>query len=404
MAHGKRRSSYQYGGSNKIRRLGPVSASNFYGLANSIAGALVSKKAKKAKSKAGNKTSRKTKFRGTGSRTNTHTHNKRRDDVIQQAEGMVTKDCGVIQMYKKPYKHGKTLGKYEYQNSNNWVVQGIQGQQVVDYMEQLFNRAQLLGPFSSVRNDRGLIADDLFTLNPFYQIPASALYSATTGVPRTDILYMKEVNVGLHLLSMTQYPQVVKIYWMTPVFDTNTAPIEAWDSILAAKRNGQINQTVASTLGAINATAGFASIGDVEGNPFHHKEFRKQWKALKAHHLVLQAGEQVNLNVSFDYEKVVAKESLELRTNLYLKGISVYPMIIAHGGLVGLSPDDPTKCTEVGYGAVKIGTLMNYKMRFGALGQSRFSTARTYDGNISGFTGSKKVIDDEDDIITADVL
>lgn len=404
MANGKRRSSYQYGGSNKIRRLGPVSTASFYGNALNLARAVINNKVSKARSRKGSNLKVSLKMRDKWSRTRTRTHDKKRDDVTQQAEGMVTKNCGVVRMYKKPYKHGKTLGKYEYQNSNNWIVQGAQGVQVTDFMEHLFNRVQLLGPFSSVRGDRVAIPDDLYTLNPFYQVPASALYGAAGGVSRTDVLYIKEVNVGLHLLSMTQYPQVVKVYWMTPVFDTNTAPIEAWQSILTAKRNGQVNQGVASTLGAPTATAGFATVNDVESNPFHHKEFRRQWKAVKCHHLVLQAGEQVNLNLSFDYEKVLSRESMELRTNIYLKGISVYPMIIAYGGLVGLAPDEPTKCSEVGYGAVKIGTLLNYKMRFGALPQSRISAARAYDGNLAGFAGTKKVIDDEDDIINADVL
>lgn len=333
-------------------------------------------------------------MRSPGARTRTR-HQKKKDDVVQQAEGLVTKDCGIVKLYKRVPKHAKTLGRYDYQNQTNWIVQGSQGIQVVDYLELFFNRDQMLGTTSSDRQNRTRYADDLYTLNPFYAHPASAIYAANANVSRNDVLYIKGVDVTLNLLSMVPYPQIVKVYWMMPKLDSTQGPIDHWNSILESKRMGQGVQTLASTLTQPTAGAGKAEANDVGANPFHHREFAAHWKALKVNHLVLQAGEQINLNIKFAYEKIVNRESVTLRS-FHMRGLTIVPMIIAHAGLVGISADEASKATEVSHGAVKIGTVLNQKMRFEALPQSRFSTARMFDGTLINAVGVVKTIDDND--------
>lgn len=393
----RRRSSFQTGSANKMRRLNraprtPPRTGFLSRLRTAVrAGEIVSSAARTL-------VNQRFRSRGPGSRTQTR-HKKKRDDVVQQAEGMVTRDLGVIKMYKVKPKHGKLQGTYRYTNINNWVMQATQGLQVVDFTEHILNRDMLIGTTSNVRNNRLQLPDDLYTLNPFYARPASALYTAEPGVTRSDNLYIISCNVRLQLLSMTQYPQIVKIYWMTPVFDTNINPVDTWVGLNDSKRLGQGPQAVASTLAGLTATAGFATINDIDSNPFHHREYRKHWKALKANHIVLQAGEQIDMKIKFDYEKIVNRETLAIRNTPYLSGLTIIPLVIAYGGLVGISADVPSKCSEVGHGEPKIGTVMNQMFTFGALPQSRISTARTYDGLIAGSTEVVKVIDDEDEVI-----
>lgn len=397
MPYGKRRSSFQSGSANKMRRLNrsprtPPRSGFLNRLRSAVrAGEIVSSAARTL-------VNQRFRSRGPGSRTTTR-HKKKRDDVVQQAEGMVHRDLGVIKMYKTKAKHGKLQGTYRYHNINNWVMEIGQGLQVVDFTEHILNRDQLIGVTSNVRNDRLKYPDDLYTLNPFYARPASALYTAEPGISRSDNLYIMNVNVRLQLLSMVQYPQIVKVYWMTPVFDTNVNPIDTWVGLNDSKRLGQGPQAVASTLATPTATAGFATVNDIDSNPFHHREFKKHWRALKANHIILQAGEQVDMKIKFDYEKIVNRETLAIRNTPYLAGLTIIPIIITYGGLIGISPDLPSKCSEVGHGAPKVGTVMNQLFTFGALPQSRISSARTYDGMIAGSTEIIKTIDDDDAVI-----
>lgn len=403
MAYGKRRRSFQSGGPNKIRRLTHTPSPPKRSFVSRIRGAV--RAGEIISSAARTLVNQRRKMSKTATKT---TRNRSNDDVNQQAEGMVFRDCGVVTMYKRKPHHGKLLGTYRYTNLNNWVMQANQGLQVVDYPEVLLSRDMLIGNVSNIRNNRTQIPDDLFKLNPFYQLPTSTIYTAPTPDPndvtRSDNLYIMNCKVRLQMLSMVQYPQTVKVYWMTPVHDTLYNPIDSWSGLNDSKRLGQVNQAVSSTLAQTTATAGFATITDVGSNPFHHREFKNHWRALKANHITLQAGEQVDLKIKFDYEKIINRETLAIRNVPFLKGLTVFPVVIVYAGLVGIATDSPTKCAEVAYGKPRVGLLMNQIYTFGALPRSRFSTARTYDGNIAGSAQAVKIIDDEDEIINVTEL
>lgn len=319
--------------------------------------------------------------------------------VHQQAEGMIVRSLPPIIMYKKKPKHGKLLGTYKYLDQSNWIVSALQGRQTTDYLEHIMNRNQLIGLTSSTRNDRTKYADNMFFLNPFYARPASVLYAAETGLTRSDNLYLKSCKVTLNLLSLVQYPQQAVVYYMTPVNDTNVNPIDAWNGILDSKQLGQAGATAAQVLATTTAAAGHATSGDVGANPFHHREFRSHWKAVSTAKFTLQAGEQITFKQNIDFEKIINYETLAIRQSLYLKGLTIIPVVISYGGLVGIALNAGTATTEVSYGAPKIGCVSSYQFVFGALPQSRFSSARQFDGNIFNSLDTQKVIDDNDTVI-----
>lgn len=315
--------------------------------------------------------------------------------------GLQSKNLGLIVMNRKPAKVARALGTYQYENVNQWVMGGTQGLQNVDYAEILFTYNQLTGVSTSGnRNERATWHDNPFTLNPYYARPTSALYpNAISAVSRIDVLYIKKVDWITEIVSMSKLPQEVVLHFLTPVFDTNVGPIEAWSNVLAAKSEGQNAQVVAGSIATAAAGAGSATINDVGSSPFHHKEFRNSWKSVKTIKMILQAGEQINFRMTIMYEKVVSKETLtNNRNTTYLAGLSVYPMFISKCGLEGLSSGTGVESTEVSYGRPKIGVVLRQHMLFGALPQSRISTARTYQGQVVATANTERIIDDDDQI------
>lgn len=342
---------------------------------------------------------RKTKMKGSGSRTMTKTEKKRKQDVNLDLQGLHKRDLGLVVLGKK-VKHEKLLGTYQYRNINQWVIQGLQGHQVADFAEVMMTRPQVLGAsLSSNRGERYRWADNPYQLNPFSEVPTSLLYSGTS-TPASDLLYIKTLKTVTHMLNMTKIPMNVDVYWLTSKYDTSDNPIDTWTNILNDKSIGQSTQVGATATTTASATAGTALRIDYGANPFHHVEFAKVWKCVKSSHVIAQAGEQVDLYLDFQVEKIISRATLlSSRKQDFLKGITVFPIFIARCGLEGIATAEGAAASEVAYGQVKLGVVSNQLYTFGALPQSRISTARTYTGTIVSTTQVEKTIDDDDDIV-----
>lgn len=324
-----------------------------------------------------------------------------RNAVSMKAEstGLQVKELGVLKLGGS--KVMKTLANYDYSNSNQWMITSQQGVQAVDYTELLFTRPQLIGDVSPARWERWRWHDDPFKLNPYYTRAGTDVYPAGTGagVQENDYLYIKNVKFNLSLLSLMKIPQEVIVYLMMPKFDTNVNPIDCWNQILVDKRMGQTGQNESTAIATTDAGAGYAQSSDIGANPFIHKEFRNQWEAVKTVKIALQAGEQLNFNIKLSFEKVISRSTIEnTRQSFYLRGLTVFPMVIAHAGMVGISTDLNAEATEVAYGKVKLGTISHHQIKFGALPQNRFSSSRTYSGVVERSAAHQRIIDDEDDI------
>lgn len=321
--------------------------------------------------------------------------------ITSDHTGLAVKKLGTVKMYKKKARHGKTVGKFLFQNSNQWVINGTQGFQVVDYVENCFTRNQITGDIlSNVRSDRNALPINLFQLNPYATRDNQALYPGPhPETSRSDVLYIKSAHCDMHLLSMTNVPQEVLVYWMTPKYDTGLTPITSWANILSARNAGQVASSFAVSTVDTTAGVGSTTINDYGNNPFVLPEFRNCWRAVSSSRVILQAGEQVNLALNFDFEKIIARATLESRVDDYLAGITIFPMIIVRGGLAGIhAPAEVISevATEVSYAPTKVGIVTDWKMTFGALGASRLSTANVYKGEIGASLANITTIDDQD--------
>lgn len=296
----------------------------------------------------------------------------------------------------RPMKHPKPLATYQFRNINNWVVDGIVGEQVVDFIEAINTRNQLFGVKSNDRNNRFAWPDNPFELNPFHNIPTSTLYPSGAGVPNNDVLHIKNVQVELGFLSMTTIPQTVTIYMCTPKFDTDKTPLDHWVAVLAAKSLGAPTSTASNAISNATAQSGALTVNGWGVVPTHEREFTKCWSVLKKKEIVLQAGEQIDMMLRIQLEKIVHRTSLEERSGQFLAGLTVFPMIVSKAGLVGIGAFG-APAVEVTYGAPKVGVLHNYKVTFGALPRSRISVSRIYAGQlVNDITDEKKIINDQD--------
>jgi len=323
--------------------------------------------------------------------------------------GMAIKDIGVVTMGPPKAKVPNTIGNYKFQNRNQWVVAGVFGQQVADYFECLFTRTQLVGAVDNLRANRLSWPVSPFGLNPYVNRSNTTVFpNPITEVSRSDVLYIKNVNMKLDLLSMVTVPQEVMVYWMTPVFDTNINPIDSWITIMEAKNQGGVVQIPSALVMQLNSTGGNARNIDYGQNPFHNREFTKVWKAVKSSKVILQAGEQVNLRLKFHYEKVVSRSTIaEVRGGQFLAGLTIFPMVIVRSGLVGVLPEGTgsgTPAGEVTNAACKVGAVTNYQIEFGALGAARLSTNQAYMGTVEAGTEDKRIIDDDDDVVNVQYL
>lgn len=337
------------------------------------------------------------------SRLFTKTNTYKGDDQIEisQHNDMSMKNIGTYRFKGGQYK--KTEGTYLYRDIVPWVVSSVAGKQAVDFPEVIFTQFQIIGSTSANFAERYRLPDDLYALNPNANpTPLTSIYPGPpTGILSNDYMYIKHVKVATRFLSMETIPQKVTVYWVTPKFDTDNNPITQWDSIVTSKNLSQGAAGARSVVTTLTALGGAESINTLGSSPWHHIEFRKNWGMVKKQQFVLQPGDQRNITFKVVYNKAINRNTFtNLRNNLFLKGYTVFPIIVVEGGLIGIGSDVASTASEVTTGPTKVGVLTDYQFVLGALPQSRFSVHRHVDHQIVNPDVSQyqRMIDDTDEI------
>lgn len=342
---------------------------------------------------------RKAKSRSGSSYTKTATKKRRVSEAVIHNDLSVIKLGSVrVGVQVRP----KVQGTYRYRNVQQWVITGLQGQQVSDYPEVILPRQVLVGQTDNSRFARLNIADDLFELNPYVTAPSSTIYPGPVpDIPGNDNMNVRGVATTLEFLSMAVVPQVVKVYWLTPKFDTDVNPIDFWNQLVLKKNMTQSTAGFATALANININAGGASISNPNANPFTHAEFRKAWHCLKKIDFVLQAGDQRNYRIAFEINSVVNRITLtDCRKDTFMRGITVFPLVIVKAGLEKIEHVSGDT-GEVAYGQCKLGIIHNQEITMGALNVARLSTNRIHKGVIEQTSETEKLINVVDTIMTA---
>lgn len=231
------------------------------------------------------------------------------------------------------------------------------------------------------------------------------LYPAGPGIVDGDKIHVASANYRLDLLNMSNIPADVEILYLVSNRDQAQSPTAAWNLCIEEEQLNQVTPVAAATDSTFTGGVGFRQQDNVGNHPMQYANFKKYWKVIGQYKVVLQPGNQHSMKSRIHWHKTFTRKVLNAYDPdiTYLKGISVMPMIIANGGLVGIISEaastNPSK--EVVNGPVKLGWKQELEYIFKALPVQRLKTQRVFEGLMEPTIPSVytlKIIDDQDDV------
>lgn len=309
-------------------------------------------------------------------------------NIIQQGSqhnDWAKRPLGYITISKKPVP--KTVGKFYLEHSYGRVLEGNQGVQLVNSANYIMNKNQLNGVTqSTISSFVSSWATDPFQLNPYSNAPNNSIYAAVpTAVVADDKLCIKSVEQIIRIVSLCTVPQRVKIFYYLCKKDGDNSPLSIWSEAItasaylqAAAASGPTNTTGTSV------TPGYTSSTVVGQVPHKWATFRKFWKLVHSDQFMLQGGDQMNVPVKINVNKVVTKQMLASMStsDTFISGLTIVPVIIVDAGLTGVSNSVTTDASTCAPGYARIGILSTEKYQFSAMPVNRFTIERSELGYI----------------------
>lgn len=296
----------------------------------------------------------------------------------------------------KPYrgKTTSTLTHMENYQASNSIGQGYQS---VDLLEHIANHPKLIGQAVA---DRAQANYSVF--NPYKLETAGGRINMDSSVydarpPQMRLLY-KSVTATYEFVSLVNIPIVLELLLCTPAFDTAYNPVEVWNN--AVSNDAQLYPLEAqgqTSYGASTTQVGRPATNSYGNEPYHHRDFNKQWKILGKKIFILQPGDQRIYKHTININKVISVAQFEKRNNFFKAGYTVVPMVIGRGGAIGLAEGDNADAGQAGHGPVKYGTIVTYKHNFKGMPQSQYN-ALIMEENLTVAQAALRVkhIDDND--------
>lgn len=337
----------------------------------------------------------KKKYKGDGSRTVTMRKKKKSGVLTSSHNDMSLHKLPAVGFHNRPIK--SRIGKIHFKENRSSIQSNTQGRQCYGALEVLFTRDKCIGTTSTTPDDPYKSAVDFFELNTNSTRDNNALFvAASPSVERTNLMGVRKVRCEFNFLSMETVPQKVELYMLTPMFDTNRTPQEAYDAM-----KGRASYGLSAVTGRATVIAG-SSVGhellQTIGASFDHGTgLGREWKIMSKKTFVLQPGDSVAFFQNVTFNKYISREILlDARTKTFLKGITIVPYMIAYAGLVG----NGTNIAESNYvynGSTKIGvtSVYDYSLVFPSSPSLPVSVIAS---DLLVDQTDQKIIDDNDDI------
>jgi len=210
-------------------------------------------------------------------------------------------------------------------------------------------------------------------------------------------------------LNMSNIPTDVEIIFLVSNRDQDTSPVTAWTKCIEEEKLNQVTPVAPSVDSTAAGGFGFREIDNVGNHPFQYASFKKYWRMIGQYKVVLQPGNQHSIKSRIHWHKSFTKKVLDTYDSdvTYLKGVSVMPMVIANGGLVGIISEaastQPSR--EVLNGPVKLGWKQELEYIFKALPVQRLKTQRVFEGlmePVPPAVYTLRIIDDQDNVDTVE--
>jgi len=297
---------------------------------------------------------------------------------------------------------GRKLGNFRYQDSRQGIVGSLPGNQGYNDVAGMCTKPQLLGQTSSLRASKTQWAVSPFELNPFaYTRAATAVYPVAPTDADPDRFHLAYAEYSLNMLNMQNIPVDVEILWCRAVGHHNYLPSAWFENCAEEERLGQSIPAAAPALTTANAVAGFTRSFSTYNHPSKYRSFKSKWHVLKSYRIILQPGDAHKIGGSVSWNRTFSRLNLNTMPDVnFLGGISVVPLIIVNGSVVGLATVG-ADATEVTYGPTKVGFIQDVKYHFKALPLQRFNTSRVYEGTVDPDAAilpfDLTIIDDQDE-------
>lgn len=239
----------------------------------------------------------------------------------------------------RPAKGMKSLGRWIYTQQNNGRVTAGQGQQAAAAILAHNTVSQLMVD-TSVPNALQF-KDDVFSMNPYQQVIAGALYTGTQ-TPSQDKIYCRTVTADFQMANMGNTPCTVSLYWVLSKKSHANNPFDRWNVYLADTALGQPNTTqpIQSDSATGPGTTGVPNFAVFGQEPTTVSSWNKTFKLLRKRDYILGFGavQRVAYTVSVNkmFDRTVAQQQNSLGSTAYPGG-SLWLCIVVRGTPIDIS-------------------------------------------------------------------
>lgn len=329
------------------------------------------------------------------------TRNKNEDDLIEisQHNDLSIHKLPNMAVPGAPLRAKGPKISTRFRHNQQAVVNALQGRQGLRELEFMMNREKIIGTVSGTANLNFLDAVSMWAMNTKTSRDSTILFPGPSPeVENTQSIFVKGCALTLESVNLASVPVHVEIYFLTPKYDTNDNPINAWNTVL--NREGY---TAPVVTGRANFASGVLVGKDAAENwgakLFGNDGIGRVWTKMGYKHYVLQPGDQRNYKTYVRYNKYIKRSTfLDQRTHTYLKGLTVVPLVIVRGGVVGVTESPEASSVEVAHSACKVGFISTFNWSLGFPPNPSLPVTVAEDDLVTAFpVNQQKVVNDVDE-------
>lgn len=307
----------------------------------------------------------------------------------------------IVVSKRKPWK---TLGKFHLEHTRDIMLeQSSTGYQMTGDGISTLTTSQLYGLTNNfISNWKTTWATDPFLLNPYSAPATNSIYTLSLGdTASNDKYFIKDTVQTLSFVSLQPTACRVEVYWLICNTNTDRGPQSAWIDQLNSLRYAQptLGEGAHTTAGITATGIGYGSVANPRTSP--PKGFYHYYKLLLKDQFMLQPGDNQSMKRTFVMNLMIQKDQIGDSQTTYLKGITICPLVVVNGALVGLGNDGesfpPADIDRVTYGRIKVGFMHSCKVNFAALPVNRYEITRKEIGYVDGNSNNATAIIDADD-------
>lgn len=260
--------------------------------------------------------------------------------------------------------------KLKLQETFQQLLVGSEGAHAMDELRVHFHAASFTAPTTS-RNSKTSQSVTYFDMNPNSTTTGVSVgpFSGAVAQSMAQSINIETGRCELTFGNLENSSTTVWVYFFLCKKNTNNSPANSWNDDLDERDYALPVDVPTVTSDTTWATGGVtpAFIGTFPTTP----NIKRNWKLLKVRKFNLDGGQSHTINYFLKMNKRVDKDYVStLNSNAanYIAGLSIVPLVIARGSMVGINDTGAsTTANEVTFAPVKLGIIGLRKYTFSAL-------------------------------------